>query len=43
MLRVGGLTWERTARIMRALHRKVAGRSLDDDDLALLAPPTLPA
>jgi glycosyltransferase involved in cell wall biosynthesis len=42
-LRAAGLSWERTARVIRALHRKVTGRSLDEDDLELLAPPTLPA
>ena len=40
--RVGELSWERTARIYRALYRHVAGRVLTDEDRALLAPPTLP-
>ncbi|HXI80254.1 MAG TPA: glycosyltransferase family 1 protein [Verrucomicrobiae bacterium] len=40
--RVGELSWERTARIYRALYRQVAGRVLTDEDRALLAPPTLP-
>jgi glycosyltransferase involved in cell wall biosynthesis len=39
--RVGELSWERTARIYRALYRRVAGRALTDEDRALLAPPTL--
>jgi glycosyltransferase involved in cell wall biosynthesis len=34
--RVSRFTWERTARTYRALYRKIAGRSLADEDRALL-------
>lgn len=38
--RVARFTWTRTARVYRALYRRVAGRSLDPEDRALLeAPP----
>jgi glycosyltransferase involved in cell wall biosynthesis len=35
--RLGDFDWERTARLMRALYRQVAGRPLDTEDRALLA------
>jgi glycosyltransferase involved in cell wall biosynthesis len=34
-------TWHRTAQTFRALYRLIADRYLDDEDRALLAPPTL--
>jgi glycosyltransferase involved in cell wall biosynthesis len=40
-IRAAALSWDRTARIFRAIYRKVAGRTLTDEDRALLAPPTL--
>jgi glycosyltransferase involved in cell wall biosynthesis len=39
--RAAELSWSRTARIYRAVYRRVAGRSLSDEDRELLAPPTL--
>jgi glycosyltransferase involved in cell wall biosynthesis len=39
--RVALLGWDRTARILRALYRQVAGRPMTDEDRVLLAPPVL--
>lgn len=39
--RVDGLTLERSARLVRALYRQLAGRSLDDNERALLAAPPM--
>lgn len=40
--RVAGFTWDRTARLFRAHYRRLAGRDLGAEDLALIsAPPIL--
>lgn len=41
--RVEALSWVRTARVFRAIYRRLAGRPLDEEDFALLAPPTFVA
>ncbi|MHB1416190.1 MAG: glycosyltransferase family 4 protein [Chloroflexota bacterium] len=38
---VSRFSWERTARIFRAHYRRIAGRSLTDEDRVLLPAPTL--
>jgi glycosyltransferase involved in cell wall biosynthesis len=38
--RIGGLSWERTARTFRAHYRRLSGRALDDEDLGLMAAQT---
>jgi glycosyltransferase involved in cell wall biosynthesis len=39
--RAEALSWARTARIFRAIYRRMTGRDLSDEDRALLAPPTM--
>jgi glycosyltransferase involved in cell wall biosynthesis len=39
--RVSAFTWERTARVYRALYRRVARRATAEDDALLEAPPAL--
>lgn len=39
--RVSAFTWERTARVYRALYRRVAGRATAEDEALLEAPPAL--
>lgn len=39
--RVAAFTWHRTARMFRALYRRVAGRAMTEEDRALLAAPPL--
>lgn len=41
LVRASDFSWDRTARIFRALYRRVAERALSDEDRDLLAPPTL--
>jgi glycosyltransferase involved in cell wall biosynthesis len=41
--RLAALSWDRAARTFRALYRRAAGHSVNDEDAVLLAPPTLVA